>query len=208
MNMNRGPFEQFTAELQAIAQTWPEHHEAVQETQFQSVFESMASTALKEVAAARPQLPDMLTNHNAQHGANVIARYLQFSALAAKRDGIQLRSLEDVMQDDRSFAPLSAIATKQNKLAHRTENDYGLGSHATSSDTYVLDRYQIRDGAMTLTDIDTTIAIHAYQLSSEGKEMYAAECAAHRSKSLKKIYHSFVTICARDEALFPLTLAD
>ena len=206
--MRRGPFEQFTAQLQVTAETWPERHEAVQETVLQSAYESMASVALQEVAREQPQLPDMLTNHNAQHGANVIARYLQFSALAAKRDGIALNALSGILHDDRSFKPLATIATTQNKLAHRTEVDYGLGTHASSGDFYVRDRYQIVDGAITLSDLDTTVAIHRYQLSAEGKELYDGECAAHRSNSLKKIYHSFVTICARDQALFPLTLAD
>lgn len=208
MNMKRGPFEQFTTQLQVTAETWPERHEAIQETSLQSAYESMAGIALQEVAREQPQLPDILTNHNAQHGANVIARYLQFSALAAKRDGVALDALPDILHNDRSFDPLATIATTQNKLAHRTEVDYGLGTHASSGDLYVRDRYQIVDGAIALADLDTTVAIHRYQLSAEGKILYDGECAAHRSDSLKKIYHSFVTICTRDQALFPLTLAD
>lgn len=206
--MKNGPFEVFTRQLEEVANQWPNHHEEVRQTPHASTYEAMANLAISEVARLEPSLPEQLTGHNAQHGGRVISRYLGISALVGQRDQLDTDQLETIMRRDESFEPLSAIAGTQNKLAYRTEVDLGLGTRATGDIANYTEHYQIVDGAMTIPELRLAQARHKIDLMTEGQEIYNGKCAAERSGSLHKIYHSFLTICLKDEALFHQTLTN
>jgi hypothetical protein len=210
--MNRGPFLEFTRQLDIIARDWPARHDDIASTPAGQRYDALAPTVLREVAAsAEPPLPDKLTNHNALHGMAVITRFLGFVALAGKRDGLTLEELGNVVHAEKSFAQLGAIASTQNKVALRTEVDYGIGtalSHDTSYATTVAQSYRIRDGAIELEYLPLIQYRHHAQLVDDGHDTYEARCAAHKSDALQYIYHSLGDICLRDESLFTLTLAN
>lgn len=204
--MKPGPFEVFTSQLDAVANQWPQHHQEVVSAPQTSVYEAMADVAISEVARLEPSLPEQLTNHNARHGGRVIGRYLDIAALVGRREQLDIDQLQAVMRREESFQPLSTIANSQNKLAYRTEVNLGLGTHPAVDLANYADHYQIVDGAMTIPELPTVKARHTIDLVREGKDIYEGQCAAERSGSLHNIYHSFLTICLRDEALFAETL--
>lgn len=203
--MKSGPFEEFTRQLEEVANQWPDHHPEVIETPKASVYTALAEVALSEVKHRSPDLPDKLTSHNARHGGHVITRYLGLSALAAERDSISLEEFEPIIRHDRSFETLSFIANNKNAVAYRTEVDLGIGTEMTGNPTPFIEKYQITDGAVTVPDLKDIRARHLIDVMSEGKE-HEGQCAAERSQSLKKIYNHFITICLKDEALFKTTL--
>ena len=202
---------EFTRQLSIIARDWPARHDDVASTPAGERYDVLAPTVLRDVAAsAEPPLPDKLTNHNALHGMAVITRFLGFTALAANREGLSLEELGSVIHAEQSFEQLGAIASTQNKVALRTEVDYGIGtplSHDTPYAATVAQSYLICDGAIKLDYLPLTQYRHHAQLVDEGHETYEARCAAHKSDALRHIYHSLGDICLRDESLFALTLA-
>jgi hypothetical protein len=210
--MHRGPFLEFTRQLNVIAQDWPTRHHDIASTPTGQRYDALAPTVLREVAAnTETPLPDKLTNHNALHGMAVITRFLGFAALAGNREGLTLEELGNVIHAEKSFDQLGTIASTQNKVALRTEVDYGIGtplSHDTPYATTVAQSYLICDGAIKLDYLPLTQYRHHAQLIDEGHETYEARCAAHKSDALRHIYHSLGDICLRDELLFALTLAN
>lgn len=202
------PFERFDTALANIAHSWPNHEPAiipdVSQRPSATPYHVMAEVVMDRLQQTSPALPEKLLDHNATHGAKVIARYCNIAALLAEKESMSSEQLETVLRHPRSFEPLASIASVQNSLAVRNEREFGLNADWSSDGLkWYTSEYQINDGVLQIPNLLYQTIRHKLILSDQGEELYEGKCAAHRSAALEKIYHHFVTICAKDEALFP-----
>lgn len=202
------PIEKLSSGIRTISDQWPPSHPTVASADDErDRYASVTDIVFSGLRSPEHSLPSMLTEYTGvRHGANVILGFYRVAALAAKlQDITEADRLRDLLLADQSFDQLAKIATNPNQIALAVEADYGIRTMDRQVDPVFVNKYLITDDGVELDDLDYAIDKQYLDL---GVEYDDTVCTAHRNGALKPIYHSLVMICARDENLFPLTLAN
>lgn len=202
-------YERFANNLGEIADRWS-HNESLPTgvtPGTRQAFEHMSDKTLQRVAWSHPSLtrfgPDAL-GVGVLHGMNVIARFHYLSATRAKYEGLTIEAFEPIIRHPESAEQLTQIAQNPNKVAGRTERDYGLadGSSNADDDAYIAEQhYRIEDGAIQLKGLQTTLARHLLIASQNEAFVASGQCDAHRAGALLHIYEHMTTIALKDPSL-------
>ena len=200
-------FAAMSSGISEAAITWPDTgSELILIDKESDRYAHVSDMLLDRISTDYPSLPDRLTNHTVRHSLKVMLRYCQIAAHAARRDDQGNDELLRIMQDPRSFEPLSAIATQQSKLATRVETDYELRSYGRPVYPYILGKYALDKGYVELDGLEHSTLINRINMAQEGHSITAGQCPAHQADVLQPILGSLSLICYKDPDLFNRTI--
>ena len=208
----RRDFIQFTTALDTVVEQWQPLLETEAKTKVMTPYQLMAEKVIDSVAHADPDLHPKLTNDHARHGALVLARYCNIAALVANREDYDKSQLIAMLGNKNSFDAVAKIASTQDDIAIRAENQLGLRGYYTEPEliAFKLRHWAVDPtGGLGITDIDQILFESVQEVANQGRLDLSKkrECTAYSNHMLGKIYHSFTAICLRDPLLFDRTLA-